>query len=101
MWNKRQERSQSKTSSTGTDVPVTNIDDVVLRSSSSRGSSRPVFDSRKAMAGKRKVSTNFVSFGLCYVWLLYKVTSMLYFHWEGFVVAQTVINALSHCKFRT
>ena len=58
MWNKRQERSQSKTSSTGTDVPVTNIDDVVLRSSSSRGSSRPVFDSRKAMAGKRKVITN-------------------------------------------
>ena len=57
MWNKRQERSQSKTSSTGTDVPVTNIDDVVLRSSSSRGSSRPVFDSRKAMAGKRKVRT--------------------------------------------
>lgn len=56
MWNKRQERSQSKSGgSSGVDVPVTNIDDVVLRSSSSRGNSRPVFDSRKAMAGKRKV----------------------------------------------
>ena len=100
MWNKRQERSQSKTSSTGADVPVTNIDDVVLKSSSSRGSSRPVFDSRKAMAGKRKVSTKLEALG-CVVCSCVAVTSMLYFHGEGFVVAQTVINALSHCKFRT
>ena len=65
----------------------------MLRNSSSRGSSRPVFDSRKAMAGKRKVSTNLGSLVLCVAVMLSYLHALLSL--GGFVVAQTVINALS------